>query len=79
MPTVIIVERYVLAVLYFATSGEGWGDQRNFLSPSSVCEWHMWERGVACNEDDLVVALNLHKSTHEEVPVLISKFALTSI
>jgi hypothetical protein len=65
-------------MLYFATSGEGWGDQRNFLSATSVCEWNMWERGVFCNEEDLVVALDLRKSTHEEVPVLISTFRFDS-
>jgi hypothetical protein len=38
-PTVIIVEQYVLAVPYFATGGEGWWFQGNFLSATSVCEW----------------------------------------
>jgi hypothetical protein len=66
-PTVILVERYVLAGLYFATSGEGWGNGLNFLPASSVCEWNDGNRGVACNEDDLVVSLNLRKSKHEEV------------
>jgi hypothetical protein len=61
-PSVILaVERYVLAVLYFATSGEGWEDQRRFLSASSVCEWNSGGKGARCNEDDLVVALNLCK------------------
>jgi hypothetical protein len=77
-PTVILVERYVLAMLYFATRGEGWGDQRNFLSATSVCEWNMLEKGVFCNEEDLVVALDLRKSAHEEVPVLNSKFRFDS-
>jgi hypothetical protein len=77
-PTVILVERYVLAMLYFATSGEGWGGQRNFLSATSVCEWNMSEIGVFCNEEDLVVALDLRKSAHEEVPVLISKVRFDS-
>jgi hypothetical protein len=77
-PPVILVERYVLAMLYFATSGEGWEDQRNFLSGRSVCEWNDGSRGAICNEDDLFVYLDLSKSTHEEVPVLISKCCIDS-
>jgi hypothetical protein len=80
-----LVERYVLAVLYFATSGEGWGDLLNFLSLSSVCEWNNGQtqdctdfRGAGCNEDDLVVDLDLRKSKHEEVLVLISKYGIDS-
>jgi hypothetical protein len=74
-PTVILVERYVLAVLIFATIGEGWG---GVLSATSVCEWNMRQRGVFCNEDGFIVSLGLCKSTHEEVPVLISKFCFDS-
>jgi hypothetical protein len=78
-PTVILVERYVLAVLYFATSAEGgWLNVLNFLSTSSVCVWNNGERGVLCNGDALVVALLLRKSKHEEVIVLISKFRIDS-
>jgi hypothetical protein len=74
-PAVILVERYVLAMLYFATRGEGWFDH---YSATSVCEWNMWEVGVFCNQEDLVVAILVCKSTHEEVPVLISKFRFDS-
>ena len=75
---VILVERYVLALLYVDTDGEGWKDQHNFLSSSSVCEWNFEEKGALCNEDDLVVDLSLGKSKHEEVPVLVSKFRCDS-
>jgi hypothetical protein len=77
-PPVFLVERYVLAVLYFATSGGGWSDQLNFLSASSVCDWNNGEIGVFCNGDDLVVGLFLGKSKHEEVIVLISEFRIDS-
>jgi hypothetical protein len=74
-PTAILVERYVLAVLYFATSTEGGLNGQNFLlSASSVCEW----KGVFCNTDALVVNLLLSKSNHAEVIVLISKFRIDS-
>jgi hypothetical protein len=71
-PIRILVERYVLVVLYFATLGENWVSQLNFLSVSSVCEWNNGEpqssvrrRGVYCNEYDLVAFLYLGKSKHE--------------
>jgi hypothetical protein len=67
-PTVILVERYVLAVLYFATGTEGGLNKLNFLlSASSVCEW----KDVFCNGDDLVVALLLGKSMQGEVIILV--------
>ena len=34
-----IFQRYVLAVLYFATAGEGWDIQSNFLSKEHECSW----------------------------------------
>jgi hypothetical protein len=84
--TPTLFERYILAVLFFATSAEGWLDQRNFLSASSVCEWNNGQtqdslelRGAACNDDDLVVDLILRKSKHEELPVFNSKFRIDSI
>ncbi len=71
-PSVILaVERYILAVLYFATSAEGGLNELNFLSASSVCEWNNEQRGVVCNRDDLVETLVLGRSKHEEVIVLI--------
>jgi hypothetical protein len=73
---VILVEQYLLALLYFATSGEGWLDQLNFLSASSVCGWNNRDRGVSCNGDDLVVRLNLGKSKHQEVINLTSQFCI---
>jgi hypothetical protein len=84
--TPTLFERYILAVLFFATSAEGWLDQRNFLSASSVCEWNNGQtqdslelRGAACNDDHLVVDLILRKSKHEELPVFNSKFRIDSI
>jgi hypothetical protein len=74
-----LVERYIVAVLYFATSGEGWEDQRNFLSAIAVCEWNNDLIGTVCNEDDLVVDLNLRKSKHEEVTIPSELGELTSL
>jgi hypothetical protein len=69
----ILVERYVLAVLYFSTSGL---DVLNFLSASSICEWNNEDGGVDCNEDDLVVALFLGMSKQEEAINLASKIRI---
>jgi hypothetical protein len=78
-PSVILaIERYVLAVLYFATSAEGGLNVLNFLSASSVCAWNNGEGGVLCNRDELVVSVNIGKSQHEEVIILISKFRINS-
>lgn len=34
------VERYALAVFYFATGGPSWTNQLNFLSDNHVCTWY---------------------------------------
>jgi hypothetical protein len=72
--TVILVERYVLAVLYYASSGEGGSNALSFLTTKSVCEW----KGVSCDGDGLVFALVPGKSKHGEVIALISKFRFDS-
>ena len=33
-------ERYIVAVLYFATNGDEWSKRLNFLSNFSVCDWN---------------------------------------
>jgi hypothetical protein len=70
--TVILVERYVLAVLYFATSTEGGLNVLSFLTASSVCEW----KGISCNSDDLFVGLLLGKSKHGEAVGFILKLII---
>jgi hypothetical protein len=40
-----VLERFVMALLYFSTGGETWDDSSGFLSASSVCSWN----GVLCN------------------------------
>jgi hypothetical protein len=35
----VLVERYVMAVLYFSTGGPKWSDDLRFLSNYSICEW----------------------------------------
>jgi hypothetical protein len=36
-----LLQRYVLTVIYYATDGENWEYQYNFLSGDDVCQWNM--------------------------------------
>jgi hypothetical protein len=78
-PTVILVERYVLAVLYFATIAESGLNVLHFLSASSVCEWNNGEIGVLCDRDDLVVALLLGKSKHHKEVIVLTSLTKLSL
>jgi hypothetical protein len=41
MPVQLLVERYVLAVLYYSTGGaRKWTESLSFLSSSNVCDWN---------------------------------------
>lgn len=35
-----MIQRYALAVTYYATNGPGWNNQINFLSEKDECEWN---------------------------------------
>ena len=63
-----VVQRYILALLYFSTNGDAWSkcgivsptcsDKRAlFLSESSECLWH----GVRCNDKGFIVSLELDR------------------
>ena len=62
-----ILQRYILASFYFATSGDGWSrcnqndkkcQNRSFLSFKSECEWF----GVKCNQDGFVSNIYIGKN-----------------
>jgi len=36
----ILIERYAAVVFYFATGGEKWKNQYNFLTNTSICDWN---------------------------------------
>jgi hypothetical protein len=42
-----IIDRYVLAVLYYADDGYNWNDPSDFLTLRSICDWH--DRGSLHN------------------------------
>jgi hypothetical protein len=66
------VQRYVMAVIYYALGGDEWQDDYGFLSPSPVCDWNeaapvdtipdgndpnFWFFGVTCDESDEIVQI----------------------
>jgi hypothetical protein len=56
----IIVERYVMALFYFATDGPNWFEQVNFLGNSSICDWQdliEFDNGINCNDEGSAVEL----------------------
>lgn len=56
-----LVERYVLALLYFSTNGNRWRNQNNFLEPFSVCGWSDENTGAYCRDGMLVREIVLGK------------------
>ena len=54
----IMLERYILAVLYYSTDGIRWDDNAGWLSNTTICSWY----GVSCGEK--VVGLQLGKSVY---------------
>ena len=57
------IERYVLAVIYFATGGEDkWTYQLNFLTPNHVCTWYQDFRTEATSDlqTDEYITLGVH-------------------
>jgi hypothetical protein len=65
-----IIQRFVLAVMFFSTTRSNWTETYNFLSPSNECEWvgkfsselvDTVESGVKCNDEGFVTALSLSK------------------
>lgn len=75
-----VLQRYVLAVLYFATNGESWIDQLGFLSSANECEW----TGIDCDSSGKVTSIaisgnNLAGAVPNEIGALdsLSSISLT--
>ena len=46
----MLLERFSLATLYFATNGNDWNDGLAFLSPTlSVCDWNDGQQAIFFN------------------------------
>jgi len=75
------IQRYSLAVLYYALEGEKWASQLDFLASDHECSWNeeipdenkeVYAVGVSCNAELLVDSLlipsnNLHGSIPDEI------------
>jgi hypothetical protein len=60
----MIVERFVMALFYFATDGPNWLTSYDFLGNSSICDWNdsrEFDNGVQCNNEGSAVQLFLGK------------------
>jgi len=82
--TSLMVDRYVLALLYYSTSGQNWTKQYNFLSNSSICEWHISidaeddeTNGVRCDDNGNVI--EVHLDANELRGTLPSEFSAMSV
>jgi hypothetical protein len=51
----ILLERYTAALFYFATKGEGWRIQTDWLTSSAVCSWS----GLDCNQQGFLTRMDL--------------------
>eukprot|EP00535_Pseudo-nitzschia_heimii_P011304 CAMPEP_0197192880 /NCGR_PEP_ID=MMETSP1423-20130617/25947_1 /TAXON_ID=476441 /ORGANISM="Pseudo-nitzschia heimii, Strain UNC1101" /LENGTH=707 /DNA_ID=CAMNT_0042645877 /DNA_START=84 /DNA_END=2207 /DNA_ORIENTATION=- len=62
-----LVERYVLALFYYQTSGVHWDDDYNFLHPIDHCKWHSkyttpqgtFIKGIVCDENGFVTSMDV--------------------
>eukprot|EP00985_Skeletonema_marinoi_P031764 scaffold37787_cov153-Skeletonema_marinoi.AAC.26 len=61
--TPYIIQRYILAVLYYSTTGSGWRKQYDFLTNTNECEWGVGANNgfnvIDCNNDGFVTLINL--------------------
>ena len=58
-----VLQRFVLADLYFSTSGDLWETDYHWMSKKSVCDWNDKTNGVFCNENDQITALIMPESS----------------
>lgn len=82
-----VLERYVLAVLYYATSGDNWFYPVDFLSDADICSWNEgfdytvnWsEFGVYCLTDGKTVDLLILSSNNLRGSLPWELFLLTNL
>lgn len=60
------LQRWVMSTLYFATAGESWSENTDWLSSSHECIWY----GASCDESFHLIALDLESNNLEgQLPV----------
>ena len=61
--TPYIIQRYILGVLYYSTTGSKWRNQFGFLTNVTECEWGVGANNgfnvIDCNSDGFVTLINL--------------------
>jgi hypothetical protein len=64
-PNDILIERFVMVLLYVSTGGWDWSYPLRFLRDTNVCDWYSYkhDRGIICNEDQTsVTGINIGTS-----------------
>lgn len=63
--SVIWHERYIAAILYFATDGKSWEDIQFWLSAHNTCDW----KGIRCDRNGHIESIDLfNESLAGEIP-----------
>jgi hypothetical protein len=50
-----VVQRYILALLYYALDGDNWTSRKNYVTDSASCLWG----GTSCDAEGLVIEIDL--------------------
>jgi hypothetical protein len=59
MLKIIVMERYIMALLYFSTDGPNWVSPYDFLGVESICDWG---GRIQCSKEGAAVRISIGKS-----------------
>lgn len=54
-PRSMIIQKYIMVLIYISTNGKAWNEQNLYLTEASVCDWI----GLTCNENGEIVSVVL--------------------
>ena len=54
-PRSIIIQKYIMVLIYISTNGKRWNEQNLYLTEASVCDWI----GLTCNDNGEIVSIIL--------------------
>jgi len=57
-PHFVIIQKYIMALIYVSTNGKEWDDQYSFFTDAGVCDW----KGLICNDQGEIVSIILEKN-----------------